>query len=214
MRIWARHLRGTAIPVLSVFLIFASSVCCFAATKEMTESLPDDYLGSEFSWSMVLDLPDVDYYLKYRGSKLWPLTKITVNLKCYPQRNKCITATSTFYEEFWYRNEIPVGLRRYNQISIPPQSDGAIIVCPGDSESDLSSRAPAIADALVRLLVDVQFRNAVIGIVMVPGSEYDAIASTLSRYKFFKNSPIRPISIHLRAYPNGKDDMFYLQNHL
>lgn len=179
------------------------------------EDLPDDYLGSEFAWAMILDLPDMTYYLNYPGSKLWPLTKVRVHLRSYRQEKIRTPPTNTFYEELWYHRQSPIGLRRYNQITVAPLSDGAVIVCPADDTSDLLQRPPAIADAIVRLLVDMQFRKAVIGLVLVHEDEYDDIAKALSQYRFFAQSgnlPIRPLSIHLRAYPKGKDQVFYLQN--
>lgn len=187
---------------------------CFAAVKDIARDLPDTYLGTEFTWAMVLDLPDMRHYLNYPGTKLSPIAKVQVHFRSYPHEYNRPPSTNTLYEELWYHNDVPIGLRRYNQISIPAQCDGAIVVCPRDVTSDEAQRASAITDAIVRLVVDVQFRNTLTGLVLVPSADYDNVAEGLSRYKFLVahiGSPIRPISIHLRAYPKGKDQIFYLQ---
>jgi hypothetical protein len=209
---WIKNRASIPFLLVTILILCFEQGRCFSAVKDMTQALPDDYLGTEFNWAMILDLPDVNYYLKYPASKLWPLTKVHIDLRAYSQDKNNTPPTNTFYEEFWYHKQAPVGLRRYNQISITKQSNGAIIVCPGDITADLLQRAPAIADAIVRLVVDIQFRNAVVALVLVPQYDYDNVAEALSQYNFFVGtigSPIRPLAIHLRAYPEGKDEMFY-----
>ena len=60
--------------------------------------------------------------------------------------------------------------------------------------------------------MDIQFRNAVTGLVLVPKDQYDDIATALAEYKFVSSNAMRPINLHLRAYPEGGDGMFYLHN--
>jgi hypothetical protein len=211
--------RWIRISIFLLFLIaFSNGAYCIAAVNQMSQDLPDDYLGSEFAWTMILNLPDTNYYLNYQGSKLWPVTKVEVYSRTYRQDGKPIPPKNTLYEEFWYHKQVPLGLRRHTQIVISPQTDGALIVCPAESCTINTQRPPAIANALIRLLVDVQFRNSVIGLVLVPRDEYEGIADALAQYNFFPpdgTSHIRPISIHMRGYPDDevvKDDIFYLQN--
>jgi hypothetical protein len=209
-----RSWRYVSLLAISALLFYASEVCCFAAVKDMAEFIPDDYLGTQFPWALVMDLPDASYYLNYRGSKLWPLTRVRVNLRTYSQQNNREPPTTTYYEDLWYHNQSPIGLRRYNEISIPRLSYGAIIVCPGDSTSNSLQRAQAIADAFARLLVDIQFRNASAGLVLVPEDEYDTITEALGQFGFVAastNPTLQPMSLHLRAYPEGADEFFYIQ---
>jgi hypothetical protein len=199
---------------VSVFLFYASQVCCFAAVKDIAEDIPDDYLGTEFPWAMILDLPDVGYYLNYPGSKLWPLTKVRVNLRTYSPANNREPPIQTLYEDLWYHNQSPIGLRRYNEISISRQSYGALIVCPGNNTGNTKQRAQAIADAITRLSVDIHFRNASTGLVLVPEDEYDTVADALGQFGFVAagtNPTVQPMNLHLRAYPEGADEFFYIQ---
>jgi hypothetical protein len=180
----------------------------------MTESLPDEYLGREFPWAFVVDLPDANYYLKYPGTKLWPMTKVRINLRTYSRNQNAAPYQNTYYEELWYHYHMPVGLRRYSQIAIAEQTNGAIIVCPGDGTADPLQRPLAISDAIVRLVADVALRHAATALVLVPEDDYEFIVEGLSQFQFLPRSPgapIRSIGIHLRAYPGGKDEHFYLQ---
>jgi len=213
-----RQLRGRKSNLFFLPFLFAllsnwtTGLPSFASIAGMKEALPDDYLEREFSWTMVVYQPDRRDYLKYPGSKLWPLTNIRVDLRTYPPGQT--GAATTLYEDLWYHDHLPMGLRRHHEIAIAEQSIGAIIICPADDTSDVMQRDQAVTDAIVRLLVDVQFRKAVTGLVLVPADEYDSIASTLSQYNFFPAGPrvnICPVNLHLQAYPEGRDEFFYFQ---
>jgi len=178
----------------------------------MTEDLPDEYLGRHFPWAFVVDLPDANSYLKYPGSKLWPMTKVRVNLRIYGANSA--SYEKTLYEELWYHYHLPAGLRRHNDIALAQQSWGAIIVCPGGGTADPLQRPLAITDAIVRLVVDIQLRHASTALVLVPQDDYETVAAGLTEFKFFPRSPGMPfqgVGIHLRAYPQGNDERFYLQ---
>src|SRR5262249_30857467 len=127
--VWATRRKCLVAFALCMLLILLNKVVCFGAVKDMTQELPDDYLGREFPWAFVVDLPDANNYLKYPGSKLWPMTKVRVNLRTYS--GKSASYESTTYEELWYHYHLPVGLRRTNQVALAQHSWGAIIVCPG-----------------------------------------------------------------------------------
>ena len=206
---------SVALLLASILGLGFSGSSCFASINEMAEDLPDDYLGTEFAWAMVLNLSDAKYYLNYPGSKLSPLTKVAVRYRAFPQKSQWTIPTTASYEELWYKGEVPVGLRRHNDIAIPYLFNGAIIVCPADDQPDPNKRGSEIADAIVRLLVDVQFRMGVTALVLVPKEDYDSVATGLAQFKFFpagNGVTIQPINMRLRAYPDGKDQMFFLQS--
>lgn len=206
---------GLALLLASILSFGFSGSSCFASISEMSEDLPDDYLGTEFAWVMVLNSSDAKYYLNYPGSKLSPLTKVAVRYRAFPQKSQSTIPTTTSYEDLWYKGEVPVGLRRYNDIAIPYLSNGAMIFCPAEDQPDLDKRASAIADAIVRLLVDVQLRMGVTALVLVPNEDYESVAAALTQFNFFpagNGVTIQPINMRLRAYPAGKDQMLFLQS--
>src|SRR5262249_20364228 len=152
-------------------------------------------------------------YLKYPGSQLWPIAKVRVNLRTYS--NNSASYANTRYEELWYHYHLPTGLRRYNQIDLMRQTWGAIVVCPGDGTTDPIQRPLAITDAIVRLVVDIEMRQAGTALVLVPEDDYESIREGLSQFHFVPLSPgmpIQSIGIHLRSYPSsdGSDERFYL----
>jgi len=202
---------------LAIILVVSATILCStgngaASVKSVDDFISDDYLAENFSWAMVLDLPDVKHVLNYEKSKLWPLTQVRANLRSYDRDD--VDVVKTYYEEFWYHDEIPIGLRRHNQINLGTNSGGAMIVCPADANADYPRRALAIANAIVRLNLDVQLRNASLAMVLVPDNEYENISNALSRLKMSAaDNSFSPVSFHLRSYPMGEDDnVFYLRN--
>jgi len=195
------------------YLLLINQTAGFAAIKDMSEYLPDDYLGTEFKWSMVLYLPDVKDCLNYPGTTLHPLTKVSVRFNQYPSAGK---VESKPYEEFWYHKKSILGMRRRNQITLAASSNGAIILCPRneDESSDCSS---AITNALVRVLLDVQFQSAITSLVVVPDADFQAIAGALERYGFYSEDKLSnnlnelALSLRLRGYPQGAEKLLYLK---
>lgn len=179
----------------------------------MKKYLPDDYLGNEFKWSMVLYLPDVKDNLNYMGSTLHPLTKVSVSFNEYLSAGN---VQSKAYEEFWYHKKAILGMRRHNQVRLAAGSEGAIILCPR-TEAESSDCSSAIANALVRVILDVQFRGAVTTLVVVPDADYQSIVGALERYGFYSEEKLGnnlnelALSMRLRAYPLGAEKLLYLK---
>ncbi len=195
------------------YLVLMNQIAGFAAIKDMSEYLPDDYLGNEFKWSMVLYLPDVKDSMNYTGSTLYPLTKVSVRLNQYPSAGN---VQAKAYEEFWYHKKAILGMRRLNQIQLAPGSDGAIILCPR-KEKESTDCATAITNALVRVMLDVQFRGAITSLVVVPDADFPAIAGALEKYGFYSEDKLSlklneiALSLRLRGYPQGIDKLLYLK---
>jgi hypothetical protein len=213
LSIWSTGRKSVAAVLNGSILALLFNLAGFSAVRDMTEELPDEYLGREFPWAFVIDLPDSNSYLKYHGSKLWPITKVRVNLRTY---EKGLTGTydTAAYEELWYHYHLPTALRRYTQISIPDGSRGAIIVCPGDGTADPMQRPLAVTDAIVRIVTDIELRHATTGLVLVPQDDYECVVEGLAQFHFAPAAPgipIQTMGIHLRAYPQGMDQSFYLQ---
>jgi hypothetical protein len=192
---------------------FAPKAVCYGAVADMTAEIPDAYLAQQFRWAFVVDLPDANSYLKYDGATIWPITKVRVNLRTYTDKASA-AYTGTLYETLWYHYHLPAGLRRYNQIALPEQSKGAIVVCPGYFTAKPLQRPLAITDTIVRLAADITLRHAETVIVLVPQDDYDCIAEGLREFHFFPQIPGQPVvglGIFLRGYPNGSECRLYLQ---
>lgn len=197
----------------AILLSWLSQLGGLAAVKDMKKYLPDDYLGNEFKWSMVLYLPDVKDSLNYMGSTLHPLTKVSVSFNEYPSAGNVKTKA---YEEFWYHKKAILGLRRHNQVRLATGSEGAIILCPR-KEAESADCSTAITNALVRVILDVQFRGAVTTLVVVPDADFQSIVGALERYGFYSEDKLGnnlnelALSMRLRAYPLGAEKLLYLK---
>jgi hypothetical protein len=182
----------------------------------LAATLPDQNLRAEYEWAIILDQSDVNGMLNYGGSKVWPLTKVRVQYRPYKEGANAVPPSSILYEDVWYHDAATLGLRRYNEISIAERSFGAIVMCPGKlNQENRHSRALAMVDSIMRLVVDVQLRNAETTVVLVPANSYDDISEALRSFNFFAATPgvpLSPLSIHVRAYPEGADQFFYSRN--
>lgn len=182
----------------------------FAA--EITPDLLDPKLEEQYDWAMYMDVHDVPKFLNYPSSKIRPLTDLRVIYRPLARGIRAAGAPKArVYEEFWYHNSMPVGLRRNHQLQIESNKFGIIFVQPRDGESD---HTQAIANALVRIMVDLWIHDIVAGYVVVPFDKFDQLSGELGRYGFFPHMKVAQgahLSIHLRSNPAGRDELYFFQ---
>lgn len=187
-------------------------LCCpVPCAADITPDLLDPQLELQYDWAMYMDVHDMKGYLSYPTSRLNHLTDLRVIYRPLARGIRGADAQKArVYEEFWYNDEMPVGLHRFQQLQIASNKFGIIYVQPKDGESD---HTPAIANALVRIMVDLWLNNIIAGYVVVPYNQYDQMVSALSRYGFFPrmSSSGSQLSMHLRSNPSGRDNLFYFQ---
>ena len=183
--------------------------CQIPGCAELKPDLLDAYLERELDWAMFIELPGSNHYLNYAGSQLYPLTIMRINFRAFGRGTGAPGDSAKIYEELWYHKGKPVGSRRYSQLDIPTRHIGAIVVGAIDNKNEQSQ---AVANALVRLVLDLQLKKISPAIVLVPNGSYDQIAEGLGRYNFVPDilgldGP--QMSIHLRSYPQNKEHYFY-----
>ncbi len=195
--------------LLAAAYTIAWQVPCAA---EITPDLLDPTLEQQYDWAMYMDVHNLKSYLTYPTARLNPLTNLRVIYRPLARGIRAANAKKArVYEEFWYHEGMPVGLRRNHQLEIASNKFGIIYVQPRDGENN---HTPAIANALVRIMVDLWLNNIVAGYVVVPYSQYDQMASELGRYGFFPHLRIAEgaqLSIHLRSNPKGRDEFYFFQ---
>jgi len=183
--------------------------CQLPCACDINPDLVDQYLQKYFDWAMFIDLQNTKQFLNYPGSQLHPLTQLRVNFRSFPRGKECSNSPATLYEEFWYHQDVPIGLRRQKELDVEEDQSGAIIVGPVDDNS-----VGAVSNALIRLFVELDIKQAPINVVLVPREKYDQIADGLGRYSFSAKIDVaegpQPC-IHLRSYPWGKEQ--YLFHH-
>jgi hypothetical protein len=186
-------------------------MCQLPCGADFNAKLSDPYLQREFQWAMYIEASEINPYLYYPGSNINAMTQFRVSSRAYPQASNFTSSDNQaqVYEEFWYRLRTPIGLRRHSQLSMSPNQIGAIVMGTSGDNVD------AATNILVRLLVDLDLQRLVPSVVMIPLDKYDKVGAELARYSFVTNViPLQgaQFSIHLRSYPMGKDNYFYLQH--
>lgn len=195
----------------------AVSLTCFGATfirsinaAEIKLNLKDPGLETECDWAMYLDAQEMQQYLKYPKSRLYPLTRVRISYRSFPRIDGEASESKTF-EELWYSHRTPVGLRRRMQPQINPESLGIIVLGPVPKKE----QCQALSHALVRLLVELQFKQAITSTVVVPEDNFEQIAEGLSYYRFepgLKNTEGKQMSIMLSSASSSRQETFFL-NH-
>jgi hypothetical protein len=168
--------------------------------------LTEDEVAERSDWVMVLDVTQKPNYLKYPGSKLCPITQVRVSyLDCLGK----LPARAVLYEDLWYHDGQPIGCRRYSQMTIK-QFDrrGTIFLKPG---KDASANTPAVANAIVRLTVDLNVHDVSAAAVIVPEEVHRQLISDFSALSFFKR-PVQSgaqVNIRLVSNPRVFDEYLY-----
>jgi hypothetical protein len=207
-----KYFRG-AVSLWAVLLSICSALICqFPVGAEFNAQLIDKYLESQFDWAMFLEVQDAQHYLNYEGSSLRPLNKVCVNLRVFPPPGERRPGKnpSKVYEDFWYHNGALIGSRYHQKLPIEQDSLGALVV--GKTKGGANSLR-AVANAIVRLTLDLHFKQIPISLVLVPSEHYDSIAGYLANYHFTTGrhpEEGKQMSIHLSSYPKGRDEYYYL----
>jgi len=168
--------------------------------------LTEEEVSERSDWVMVLDVTRLPNYLKYPGSKLCPITQVRVSyLNCLDK----LPARPVLYEDLWYHDAQPIGCRRYSLITIK-QFDrrGTIFLKPG---KDASANTAAVANAIVRLSVDLNVHDVSAAAVLVPEEVHRQLVSDFSGFGFFKR-PVQSgaqVSIRLVSNPRVFDEYLY-----
>jgi hypothetical protein len=197
---------------LVIALVAMMLVLSCPCSADVTADLMDPKLEEQYDWAMYMDVHELKNMLNYPSSKLHPLTDLRVIYRPLARGLRSAEyKKARVYEEFWYREEMPIGLKRNQQLQIESNKFGIIFVQPRDGESD---HTPAIANAVVRIMVDLWLHEIVAGYVVVPVDRFNQMASELSRYGFFPQMKFAQgpqLSIHMRSNPPGRDELYFFQ---
>ena len=179
------------------------------ALAQYQESL-DSKLERAYDYTMPLTVQRLPHFLNYNGSKLHPVIKLTARFKPNARGQFKPQVQSSIFEDFWYHEGDALGCRHSTGLQVGPGKLGAIVIRSGMDNQD----SPAIADALVRLTMELQFLSAPVSAVMIPSYLYDSVSDQLARFNFRTNTTMDvgiQLNIHLISYPNGKSAYYYFQ---
>ena len=205
---------AVAKPLVSFFLAlaFALCSCLFAnesANAEVKINLQDKHLENECDWAMYLDVQQVQKF-NTEGSTLRPLSKVRISYRSFPRADRSQQdAKSQTLQEYWYKGRVPIGSRRYANPKFPLEGLGIIVLGKVDRKNN---QADAIANVLLRLMIDLQFKNISTSIVWVPEDNFDDIAAALTYYNFCTESSLstgKRLSIHLASRGSVREQIMF-----
>lgn len=192
---------GTGLAVLYLALF-----CQLPCGADFNARLDDSYFSNEFDWAVFIEMSDDKPYLSYPGSRLNPLTVLRVSAREFPETGGYI-APAQVYEEFWYHEHTPIGLRRFSQPNIQPDQRGVMVL--GQAGTNSAAAAQVILRIMVELTVQ---KEALATVAIVPLNRYDQIVSELGHYSFYPGKPVgnkAQVALRIASNPPGKDNMYY-----
>lgn len=193
---------GTLFSHLVALLVCLISVPSVGSEEELPL---DQQLQSTSPWIIDVDTSLLRPYLQYSGSAMYNPLVLRVT---YKKRNQDFTwEPQTKYEDLWYKNGNPIGLRRYSQLVV--QQDGVIYVQPSQLLRESPNAPKAIGNAIARIVLDVlTTKVATLRTAYVPKDIFEETISELSNLgfsQFSTGSKGRTVMIHLTSYPQGFD---------
>lgn len=120
-------------------------------------------------------------YLDFDGSKLTPTIRVRISYRLDTNKNK--PNNETKFEDLWYADGKPVGLKRFNRFAIK-QFDRVGIFVAAKSGSMTEPEAAALANALVRMRLVASLNRNLLVTVRVPNEKLELLKAQLEKQNF------------------------------
>jgi hypothetical protein len=203
----------------ALFLTLLSPCRSMAAqnSDDDIDDFADDTMNQRYDWVITADTTPMKNFLGYPGSGLHPVSKIKVNYRLTPRFGReRASYDPVAYEELWYHECKPIGCRKMHQLGLDAGQQGVIYFRPAKEVGDNHC---AVANAIVRLILDACLKQAMVGGVFVPAEIFDQVKSDLGQFNFFPyeiqpDTGIRAtMHIFLQSQPTGREaSLFYFNN--
>ena len=170
--------------ILPATLAIMFNIAWPASLAESGDSTANQRINLHYDWVIFVDLHEVKDYMHYEKCALYPVEVAQIDYRVTPRglRVKEEDAPEqTFYEDVFYHNGKSVGLKRYNDLVIPANKNGVIII--NSDKLDVPA-GQAIADVLARLTLDTTKGHLITSSIQLPGDVYDKVASGLRNFNF------------------------------
>ena len=176
----------------------------------------EEWFNRQYDWILYVNADTLKDFLKYPSSSMNPITRLMVDLRFAP-RPRVLKADLPLdrmkYEDLWFQKDgRPVGFKRYTNLLLLENEQGCIYVKPDPLVGD---NVVAFTNAVVRLVLEVYARKSILANIIVPKDQFEAFASALGLYHFFKMTIVYPggpgnnMSVHLITDPQGIERYFY-----
>ncbi|MBS1955385.1 MAG: hypothetical protein JST89_14465 [Cyanobacteria bacterium SZAS-4] len=202
----------------ALFLLWGSP--CHAPAAQNSDDDVDDFsdevMNQRYDWVITADTSGMKNFLNYPGSGLHPVSKVKVSYRLTPRFGRERSSETVTYEELWYHECRPIGCRKMHQLGLEAGEQGVIYFRPA---RDVGDSHCAVANAMVRLILDAGLRRAMVGGVYIPAEIFDQVKSDLGQFNFFPyeiqpDTGIRAtMHIFLQSQPAGREaSLFYFSN--
>lgn len=176
------------------------------------DEFSENNLDASNDWVMYLNSSIRPNYLNYPGSALTPLTIVRAKCRITPEQDKLPSGSPPqLYEEMWYHDGVPIGMRRFSNLPAIKHKLGTIMV---NCTSNQPQETLAVSNALVRLIVELELVSADRSYVVVPSAMYETVEDKLKQYKFLRHNSFaadrRRLIIHLVSNPPAENMDNYL----
>ncbi len=142
-----------------------------------------DGITDSGDWVMTLSATEVPRFLQYKGSTLHPIISVKIAFKTRDPKTRLWSASS-LYEDLWYHDGQPIGCRRDRDLSNIDGLYGDVFVL----ESDVAEyETRALMNAVVRIMLDLSLRNAMITNLVIPADLYNQCTSDLGHFGFYES---------------------------
>jgi hypothetical protein len=170
----------------------------------------DAWLDQRYDWVFYLNPKALPNYLNYPTSGLSPIVNMEVNYRIAPRLNQGNSNNQVHYEDLWYHDARAVGCRKYCKLPFKNEWQGAICV---PATADATNHPGAIANAIIRLLLDVNLIKCTLVVVLAPPGQESVICDQLGQFKFFRTDDMsldNSSSIHLLVSSGDIKDRTFL----
>jgi hypothetical protein len=171
-----------------------------AAVLLFSGALPNAGLCQGRQWSLTVTGKPLNNYLNYQRSSLTPVTAVLVDYDSQQQHLE--------YETFCYSHGRALGCRQHHPLELQPGTAGIIRIAHLADFSQESARAAA--NAVLRTLVEVHQKRAILQYVAVPSDSFETIIAGFES-NGFRRLQIRPdeaagasVTLTLIAEPTGQ----------
>ncbi|HEY9676800.1 MAG TPA: hypothetical protein V6C76_02275 [Drouetiella sp.] len=171
--------------IICAVVALAPICCANAAQAEPTLNFTSDkWLDSRYDWVVYLTEKELANFLKYPTCSLYPVTKVEVSYRVaprlQPKKNEL-----THYEDLLYHVATPIGSRSFSKLSLSKGWQGAIVIRPA-SENAPTTNTAALANAIVRLLLDVSLAKCSLTVVFAEPQIEQQVCDQLGQFRFFR----------------------------
>lgn len=183
----------------------ATALALFASLGTPRIATGNTEVNCKSKWTVTLETREIRDKFIFKGSNLRNLVKVDV--KYAPQEG---AATARKYEDIWLKEGKPLGLERYEPLSIPGDDDVTICVAPSSCRSN--NEQQAAADCILRVLLDLYKNGNVVPKIVVPCNAFDGIASNLENHDFSRSHSYQEraqLALYLQADNGSATTLYY-----